>query len=340
MNARTSQPNPAPVAEAYRQCAEIAGRNIPNLYLAARFFKSQVIFNAFCAAYASMRMIDDVVDGLPDREALTDVQRKQLLEKIQSWLGNVRDAFALEPAEGPIWLALSDTFSKFDLPTDPWENLAAAMAMDIEMPYFKDWRTLQKYMQGASVAPAVVFMHLVLTKLEDDEYICEWAYDEVVEATEDLAVFCYWTHILRDASQDLEIGENGLVYIPLSELTQFGLTPDDLRRMKADKQATFAFKAMAEHLFRRARTHEQKGRQHLARVAQAAEADRVFALNFLIDIYSATLDKIEKIDFDIFAEDADLSIDEKRNVLEYTMAEDDVDSDEAMEIFESVFSES
>jgi phytoene synthase len=337
MNSQISQPNAADVAEAYRQCAAIAGRGIPNLYLAARFFKSPVIYNAFCAAYASMRIIDDVVDELPDRENLSELQKKQLLGKIQDWLGNVRDAFALEPDEGPVWLALSDMFSKFDLPTDPWENLAAAMVMDIEMPYFKDWRTLQKYMQGASVAPAVVFMHLVLTRLEDDEYICEWSFDEVVEATEDLAIFCYWTHILRDASRDLEIGEQGLVYIPLSELTQFGLAPDDLRRMKSEKKATFAFKAMAEHLFRRARTHEQKGRHHLANVAKTADLDRVFALDFLIDIYSATLDKIEKIDFDIFAEDGELSLDEKRNILEYTIAEDGVDADEARKIFETVF---
>lgn len=340
MNSQVSQPDSASVAEAYRYCTEMAGRGIPNLYLAARFFEAPEIFKAFCAAYASMRIIDDVVDGLPDRESLSVEQKQQALEKIQLWLSDVHAAFSLKPVEGPIWQALSDTFSKFDLPTDPWEDLAAAMAMDVEMPHFKDWRTLQKYMGGASVAPAVVFMHLVLTRIEDGEYMCQWSYDEVVEATEDLAIFCYWTHILRDASRDLEIGEKGLIYIPLSELTQFGLTPDDLRRMKREKSATFAFKAMAEHLFRRARTHEQKGRQHLPDVAKVAGSDCIFALNFLVDIYSATLDKIEKIDFDIFAEDGELSIEEKRGILEYTTEECGADLDHTMSVFESVHGKS
>jgi phytoene synthase len=340
MKSQVSQPNSASVIKAYRHCTEIAGRGIPNLFLAARFFKAPEIFDAFCAAYASMRIIDDVVDGLPDRESQSDEQKQQALEKIHLWLANVHTAFSLKPDNDPIWRALADTFSKFDLPTDPWEDLAGAMAMDIETPYFKDWRSLQKYMGGASVAPAVVFMHLVLTRLEDEEYICQWSYDEVVEATEDLAIFCYWTHILRDISRDLEIGEKGLIYVPLSELNQFGLAPDDLRRMKQEGNATFAFKAMAEHLFRRARQHEQKGRQHLMKVAKVAADDDAFALDFLIDIYSATLDKIEKIDFDVFAEDGELSIEEKREILKYTAMECEADLDEKIDVFESVYGES
>jgi hypothetical protein len=63
-------------------------------------------------------------------------------------------------------------------------------------------------------------------------------------------------------------------------------------------------------------------------------------LNFLIDIYSATLDKIEKIDFDIFAEDGELSVTEKRQILEYTNAECDIDLDEVTAVFSAVFDES
>jgi phytoene/squalene synthetase len=246
------------------------------------------------------------------------------------------DTFNLEPPEGDVWHALADVFSKFDLPTDPWEDLAAAMAMDIEMPYFKDWRTLQKYMRGASVAPAIVFMHLVLTHLEDDEYICQWSYEEVTEATEDLAFFCYWTHILRDISRDLDIGKEGLIYIPMSELTQHGLTPEDLHRMKREENASFAFKAMAEHLYRRARTFEQKGRQYLPKVAETASPERWFALCLLTNIYSATLTKIEQIDFDVFADDGELTLEEKREVLNQTAIDCDMDLIAVGEIFDAV----
>lgn len=337
MNTQTSQPNPTSVVEAYRHCEEIAGRGVPNLYLAARFFDQPEVFDAFCATYASMRIIDDRVDGLSNREKLSPEEKAQALGEVQSWMEDVNAAFALKPPAGPIWLALADTFSKFDLPTDPWEDLAAAMMMDVEMPYFKDWRTLQKYMRGASVAPAVVFMHLVLTKFEDEEYICQWSYDEVVAATEDLAVFCYWTHILRDISRDLSIGENGLVYVPLSELSQFGLAPDDLRQMKKNKTATFAFKSMAEHIYRRAQTHEQKGRQFLPDIAVATTEGNAFALAYLIDVYSATLAKIETIDFDVFVASGELTVEEKRQALSQTVEVIPMDPAEATKIFESVF---
>ena len=337
MKTQTPQPKPTALGEAYRHCAEIAGRGVPNLYLAARFFDQAEVFDAFCATYASMRIIDDHVDGLANREKLSPEEKKWALDKVQSWLDDVNAAFGLKPPDGPIWLALADTFSKFDLPTDPWEDLATAMAMDIEMPYFKDWRTLQKYMRGASVAPAVVFMHLVLTKPEDEEYICQWSYDDVVAATEDLAIFCYWTHILRDISRDLEIGEEGLVYVPLSELSQFGLTPDDLRRMKQNMAATFAYKSMAEHLYRRAQTHEQKGRQSLADISAVATEGGAFALAYLIDIYSSTLAKVEAVDFDVFAKDGELSVEEKRQVLAQTAAQMSINLADAAEIFDAVF---
>jgi len=325
------------VAEGYRYCEKIAGRGIPNLYLAARFFEQPALFDAFCATYASMRVIDDHIDSIADREKLSPEDKEQAMSAIGDWLGKVNAAFALKPSDEPLWLALADTFSKFDLPMDPWEDLAAAMAMDVEMPYFKDWRTLQKYMRGASIAPAVVFMHLVLTKLEDDEYMCQWAYDEVVGATEDLAIFCYWTHILRDMSRDLDIGENGLVYFPLSELTQFGLTPDDLRRMKDAGSASFAYKSMAEHLYRRARTHEQKGRQFFKDIIPLTDNGAAFALVYLVDIYAATLTKVEKIDFDVFVEDGELSVEEKRDLLSETAGALELDIEAVTEIFDSVF---
>jgi len=337
MNTQTSKSDPTAVAKAYRHCAEIAGRGVPNLYLAARFFDHQEVFDAFCATYASMRLIDDRVDGLANRAALTAEGKQRVLGDVQIWREEVNTAFALKPRPDPIWIALADTFSKFDLPTDPWEDLAAAMTMDIEMPFFKDWRTLQKYMRGASVAPAVVFMHLVLTKPEEGEFMCQWSYDEVVAATEDLAVFCYWTHILRDVAKDLEIGETGLVYFPMSELGQFGLAPEDLHRMKQNKAATFAYKSMAEHLSRRARTHEQKGRQFVRDISALASDGAAFALVYLLDIYSSTLAKVEAIDFDVFAKDGDLSVEEKRGILLRTSSSLDVDPVSATKIFDAVY---
>jgi phytoene/squalene synthetase len=120
MNTKTTQPDPTAVAEGYRYCEKIAGRNIPNLYLAARFFDQPALFDAFCATYASMRIIDDRIDGLADREKLTPEEKEQAMAAIGDWLGKVNAAFALKPVNEPQWLALADTFSKFDLPMDPW----------------------------------------------------------------------------------------------------------------------------------------------------------------------------------------------------------------------------
>lgn len=287
---------------AYAECERLAGRDKPHLYAAAHLFERPQARRAFVATYASMRLIDDLVDGIANRSSLSAGRKTFELGRVHTWHELVRAAKLGNGSAGMTWEALADTFSIFDLPLDPWTNLANAMRADVTDSVIKTWDDLRRYMQGASVAPAVVFMYLVLMRPDaQGTFRTSWSYSQVHEATEDLAVFCYSVHILRDVAEDLSVGESGLVYLPEDELTRFGMTRADLYAMRDRGRATLGYKEMATSASIRARGHLSRGRERIATVLKDAEPSNGRALVTLVDTYERILNELQDREFDVFS---------------------------------------
>lgn len=291
------------LADAYAYCDEIARRDKPHLYTAAQHFEHRATREAFAAAYASMRLIDDFVDDIPGRATLGQDSRERAAAHVDGWLSNVREARAGCADEAPVWRALCHTFGRFDLPIEPWQDLAKAMLTDLNVSLFRDWDHLRRYMKGASVAPAVIFMHLVLAKPDSDGvmFSCPWPYERVSAATEDLAIFCYWVHILRDAAVDLTVGKSGLVYFPNADLATFHLSVNDLHEMRKLRRATDAYVRLAQLEASRARHHLQRGKAYLPELLASAMPSHGRALTLLIRMYESILQSLTDIDYDVFS---------------------------------------
>lgn len=290
------------LAAAYAECEQLAGRDKPHLYAAAHLFDRPEVKRAFVATYASMRLIDDAIDGIPHRATLSESQREVELARVAHWVELIRAArIGTNHAEGT-WMALADTFSRFDLPLDPWLNLATAMTSDVNSTSFRTWDELRQYMQGASVAPAVVFMYLVLMRPDASGiFRTNWSYREVHAATEDLAIFCYSVHILRDVAADLSVGGSGLIYLPQDELAEFGLHAPDLYAMREQQRAERPYHELANLQATRAREHLRRGRESMKRVLDEAEPSNGRALLLLVDTYERILNELQDCDFDVFA---------------------------------------
>lgn len=257
---------------------------------------------AFVATYASMRLIDDAIDGIPRREMLSLSERQLELARVSSWLAHVEAARRGDGVSGATWAALADTFARFAFPIDPWTNLAKAMSADIESSSFRTWAELRRYMQGASVAPAIVFMYLVLMRPDDSGgFSTKWTYEQVYAATEDLAIFCYCVHILRDVASDLSLGESGLVYLPQDELASFDLSKVTLNAMRSHGRASGEYVDFARFQAERARDHLNRGRDCMKAVLLEAEPSHGRALTSLIDTYERILNDLQDCDFDVFS---------------------------------------
>lgn len=286
---------------AYAECERLAGRDKPHLYAAAHLFERPEVRRAFVATYASMRLIDDAIDGIPHRARLTDGQREHELSRVANWLGMVETSHRGGRVNGLTWLALSDTFSRFAFPLDPWVNLGKAMSSDVVASSFETWEDLRHYMQGASVAPAIVFMYLVLMRpAQDGVFRTDWSFGKVHAATEDLAIFCYCVHILRDVAVDLELGESGHIYLPRQELRRFGLTDGDLYSMREKGHGNDAFVDLAAFQAVRAREHLALGRAAMSAVLAEAEPSNGRALTTLVDTYERILNDLQDRNFDVF----------------------------------------
>lgn len=290
---------------AYAECERLAGRDKPHLYAAARLFERPEVRRAFVATYASMRLIDDAVDGIPHRAQLTEDRRQIELERVDTWLGMVKASHKGVTVDGLTWIALADTFSRFAFPLDPWVNLGMAMSSDVVVSSFETWDELRHYMQGASVAPAIVFMYLVLMRPDQDGvFRTNWSFKKVHAATEDLAIFCYCVHILRDVAADLSLGESGLIYLPRQEMSRFGLESPDLYRMRDAGRVSESFRELAAFQAVRAREHLARGRAAMSAVLLQAEAANGRALVTLVDTYEKILNELQDREFDVFATSA------------------------------------
>ena len=308
---------PAGLQEAYDLCDRVARRDKPHLHAAAQYFAFPETRRAFGATYASMRLVDDFVDNIPNRSTLSDHTRRVAAETVARWLLLVRDARAGRAGTGPVWQALSDTFSRFALPLEPWEDLAKAMQSDLYAAMFRDWEHLRTYMKGASVAPAVIFMHLVMMQPTDARGRFEnpWEHSRVARATEDLAIFCYWVHILRDVANDLSVGRSGLVYLPQADLDAFEVSVTDLHGMKEAAKASEAYIRLAHFEADRARVHLEQGQVHLREILAIVPPENARALSTLVDTYVALLDNLAQHHFDVFARSLELTEDQRSQVL-------------------------
>ena len=142
------QPEQVILGAPFDACNSLASAKNANLYRAAmRLSPERQRF--FLASYASMRVIDDIVDDgfleLPDTERQLD--RENVLATLDNWQAQIVASKADKPnplpETGPldenVYDALRQTLGRSDLATDPWIELADALRRDIAEDPMDEW---------------------------------------------------------------------------------------------------------------------------------------------------------------------------------------------------------
>jgi len=112
------------------------------------------------------------------------------------------------------------------------------------------------------------------------------------------------TNIIRDVKEDAAMGR---IYLPAEELKAQGLTPADIAAGTDLVRIRPVLIAQAE----RAREFYKSGRELINYI----EDDSRPALWALVEIYSRLLEKIAKVNYNVFGEKVRLTTSEKINVL-------------------------
>jgi len=264
------KPDAARLRRAYAACEAVTAVHSRSFYFASALLPDSKR-QAIRALYAVCRISDDLVDSCQGAIALQD-WRRQVLAPVPN-------------PQDPVLLAWADTRQHYAIPKRYVEQLLDGVAQDLRPPAVTTFDDLAAYAYGVASTVGLMSMHII-----------GYSSAEAVPYAVKLGVALQVTNILRDVGED---GRAGRVYLPRTELAEFGLSLHDLAAGQVDDRWRAFMRFQIE---RNRRLYAEAwpgiGRLHPeGRLAVAAAAE----------LYRGILAGIEAHDFDVFNHRAHVS---------------------------------
>ncbi|MFC2111738.1 squalene/phytoene synthase family protein [Bacteroidota bacterium] len=256
----------------------------PNILIAARFWDDKRYFAAK-VCYKFMRMIDDHID---DRKAVDDaigcMEKQILTDKVNSWI----ECLAKTNDNDPFIKELADTISRFKIPLELFHNFAKSMHYDINNNGFSTLKEFMDYAEGASVAPASVFVHLCSLSEENGEY--KSPDFDVIKVARPCAIFSYIVHIIRDFQEDQL---NNLNYFATDILERNNLLPSDLKEMANGSPVTESFRNVVKEYYNHAQDYGEQTLKELQNLKTKLSDRNLLSLYIIYNLYKQVFDRID-----------------------------------------------
>jgi squalene synthase HpnC len=195
---------------AQEYCRQVAMDHYENFPIAS-FFIPKKNRKHFYAAYAFMRMADD----LADNEGLEITIRLQLLLQWQAKL----DACYEGRAEEPVFLALQESVRELDIPKIFFDDLLNAFKIDLFKNRYRTFDELQDYCRYSANPVGRLVLYIL-------GYAKHAAATEILEASDQICTALqlanHWQDVFLDQKKDR-------LYIPLCDLENHNYTLSDWR---------------------------------------------------------------------------------------------------------------
>lgn len=256
----------------------------PNILVAARIWDDSR-YNAAKVCYKFMRMIDDHIDDRKaQEEAISCLEKKMMTDQVNEWI----ECLYKPDHEDPFLGELVDTVVRFHIPMELFHNFTKSMLYDINNEGFSSINQFLDYAEGASVAPASVFVHLCCLKETDDLY--NPADFNVIDVARPCAIFSYIVHIIRDFQQDqLE----NLNYFAMDVLERHGLQPSDLRAIAHGASVPASFRNVIKEYHQLASQYEEETLKMLDMLSTRLNGRYLFSLHLIYQLYKMVFDRID-----------------------------------------------
>ena len=225
------------------------------------------------ALYGFARYADEIVDDLGS--TLSDQEKAD-------WLGRWGDQVLADIDRGhstdPIGRALVDTVRTWDIPTAHFDAFLHSMRMDLTVTEYATYDDLFEYVYGSA---AVIGLQMVP--------ILEPSSPDAYPRAQDLGVAFQLANFIRDVGEDLE---RGRVYLPMTELAEFGVTREVLERRIATPDVKAALAAQVA----RVRELEERSRPGIAMLSPDSQP----CIDAARVLYCGIVDEVERIDYEVF----------------------------------------
>jgi len=274
------------IRAAYAECRRLARRHYENFPVASLLVPRDKR-DALAAIYAFARYADDLADepGVEGRlERLADWRQKLAECYVGGHLhgapeGRRRGPSLTEPqVSHPVFIALRDTVTKFQLSQDHFGNLLRAFEQDVVENRHADFSSLLAYCRCS--ANPVGRLVLELFGHRDPELFA--LSDHICTA---LQLTNFWQDVAVDLARDR-------IYLPLEDLRRFNYSLDDMRAGCVDER----WRQLMAFEISRTREFFENGQSLPERVVP--ELRRQLRLTWLGGM--TILAKIESVGYDVF----------------------------------------
>ena len=256
----------------------------PNILIAARFWDDRR-YHAARVCYKFMRLIDDFID---DRKAtgkeISCLEREELSTRVHHWIECLYDS----PGEDPFFAELQQTIDTFRIPLKLFHNFAKSMLYDIDHDGFPTLESFLEYSEGASVAPASIFVHLCCLKEENGEYVVP-DYD-VIALARPCAIFSYLVHIIRDFQEDQL---NNLNYFAGEILERHGVSFAELKEIAHGKAIHDAFRKVVDEYRDHAMYYGLQTIEVLEKLQNELSGRYLLSLHIIFELYRMVFERID-----------------------------------------------
>lgn len=258
---------------AYAYCETVTAVNSRSFHLASALLPAEKR-RSVRALYAFCRVTDDLVDRAEDGEGRA---------ALEAWRSRLQSAHP--PADDLVAVAWSDARRRCQVPWRYAEQLIDGVARDLVQNRYQNFDELAAYCYGVASTVGLMSMHII-----------GYQGPEAIPYAIKLGVALQLTNILRDVAEDWR---RGRLYLPLDELSDFGLSETDIERGRVIP----AWRAFMRFQIERARRLYQESRPGIYML----DPDGRFAIAAAADLYQGILADIERHDYDVFSRRAFVS---------------------------------
>ncbi len=224
------------------------------------------------ALYAFCRQVDDIADDM----SLALEERRSRLD---AWRSDVRHACAGKPPQFPVNQELQPVIAQYQLPFGYFDELIRGVEMDLDIHRYPNYEALELYCYR--VASVVGLLSIEIFGYQDP-------------ACRQYAIYLgkalQLTNILRDVRAD---AERGRIYLPLSELNRFKVSPQEILRLEYSSR----FRDLAGSTARQACHFYRLARQTLPE----KERRSMMAAELMGAVYWRLLRQLEALQFRVFS---------------------------------------
>jgi phytoene synthase len=208
---KSSEPDSAQLAAAYRYCRRLNAQHGKTFFLATGLLPA-VKRPAVHALYGFARFADDIVDQAPADGVVTE-RLADLQDEVERALHGHANSTAIRH---PVVRALADTVHRYDIDTSYITDFLTAMASDLTVTRYPTFADLDRYMWGSASVIGLQLLPIlgVVGEREPAEIYASH-----------LGVAFQLTNFIRDIGEDYR---RGRIYLPEQSLSEHGVQPSML----------------------------------------------------------------------------------------------------------------